>query len=192
MKGVNPKKPLRLKNTTKYFVLGKDKVRNSFSSSESYLARKSKIEGYESRLYWQYRYCQDVGGQTFFYTLTYSDKNLPEMYGQPCFDYEDLRDLFTGGFRKMLLRKYGTTFKYFVGAELGDGKGSRGFGNNPHYHVLFFLEPAPYSFTRRVKHIVQDGFYQRSSRLHRKGDPRYKTIYSTEKVEVPYRLIAPE
>ncbi len=42
----------------------------------------------------------------------------------------------------MLLRKYGTTFKYFVGAQLGDGKGERGFHNNPHYHVLFFLENA--------------------------------------------------
>lgn len=50
--------------------------------------------------------------------------------------------MLTGGFRKQLLRKYGTTFKYFIGAELGDGKGSRGMHNNPHYHVLFFLENA--------------------------------------------------
>lgn len=67
---------------------------------------------------------------------------MPKKYGFNCFDYEDLRDLLTGGFRKYLLRHYGTTFKYFIGAELGDGKGSRGMHNNPHYHVLFFLESA--------------------------------------------------
>lgn len=53
-----------------------------------------------------------------------------------------MRDLLTGGFRKQLLRKFGTTFKYFIGAELGDGKGERGMHNNPHYHALFFLEDA--------------------------------------------------
>ena len=139
---VNPKKSITLRNRTNYFIPDKDRVRVTFSSPDSYQSRQIKIEGYETRLYWQYRYCEEHNGQTFFYTLTYNDKAMPNHYGVNCFDYEDLRDLFTGGFRKQLLRKYGTTFKYFVGAELGDGKGSRGMHNNPHYHVLFFLEPA--------------------------------------------------
>lgn len=139
---VSHKKPITLKNNTKYFNPETSAVKVHFASSDSYQSRQIKIEGYESRLYWQYRYCDEHDGQTFFYTLTYNDKAVPKMYNTNCFDYEDLRDLLTGGFRKMLLRKYGTKFKYFVGAELGDGKGERGLHNNPHYHVLFFLENA--------------------------------------------------
>lgn len=138
---VNPKKSLVLKNRTNYFIPDKDRIKVRVSSPLTYQSRQSKIEGYETRLYWQYRYCLDRKGQTFYYTLTYNDKSIPHHYGMNCFDYEDLRDLLTGGFRKQLLRKYGTTFKYFVGAELGDGKGERGLHNNPHYHILFFLEP---------------------------------------------------
>lgn len=139
---VNVKKPIRIKNNTKYFNPCTSKSRVTFSSPDSYQQRRIKIEGYETRLYWQFRYCEEHDGQTFFYTLTYNDEHLPKMYGLNCFDYEDLRDLLTGGFRKQLLRKYGTTFKYFIGAELGDGKGTRGMHNNPHYHILFFLEDA--------------------------------------------------
>ena len=139
---VNPKKNITLKNRTLYFSPDKDKVKVSFSSPNSYKSRQSKIEGYESRLYWQFKYCQDFNGQVFYYTLTYNNKSIPHHYGTYCFDYEHLRDLLTGGFRKILLRKFGTIFKYFIGAELGEGKGKRGLHNNPHYHVLFFLESA--------------------------------------------------
>ena len=135
------KKSCKFKNPTKYFNPSKDASHVVIPSSNSWQFKNRKIEGYETRLYWQFKYCQDVGGQTFFYTLTYNDNSVPHHYGVNCFDYEDLRDLLTGGFRKKLLRKYGTKFKYFVGAELGDGKGSRGLANNPHYHILFFLEP---------------------------------------------------
>lgn len=138
---VNSKKSLVLRNPTCYFDRDKDKVRVRVSSPAAYQSRVSKIEGYETRLYWQFKYCQEHDGQTFFYTLTYNDKNIPNHYGVNCFDYEDLRDLLVNGFNKTLLRKYGTKFKYFIGAELGDGKGKRGFHNNPHYHILFFLEP---------------------------------------------------
>lgn len=140
---VNVKKPITLRNRTNYFDPSRTRVKNTFSSPSSYQNRQMKIEGYETRLYWQFRYCEDHDGQTFFYTLTYNDANLPNHYGVNCFDYNDLTDLvFEGAFRKQLLRQYGTKMKYFVGAELGDGKGSRGMHNNPHYHVLFFLENA--------------------------------------------------
>lgn len=139
---VNVRKDLRILNPTKYFDPSKDKTRVRFRSPSSFQYQKMKVESFEVRLYWQYRYCASLGCKTFFYTLTYNNEHLPFKYGKPCFDYEDLRDLFTGGFRKQLLRKYGQTFKYFVGAELGSGCGKRGLGNNPHYHILFFLEPA--------------------------------------------------
>lgn len=140
---MNTKKSIRITNKTKNFNPKLNRTHNTISSPHTYTSRQQKIEAYETRLYWQYRYCDEHDGQTFFYTLTYNDKHLPSYYGVPCFDYQDLVDIvFEGAFRKRLLRQYGTKMKYFVGAELGDGKGERGMHNNPHYHILFFLEPA--------------------------------------------------
>lgn len=187
---VNPKKPLSFRNNTKYFAPDKDKVKVTFSSPHSWQSKCSKTEGYEARLYWHYKYCEDHGGQTFYFTLTYNDRACPQYFGMNVLDYEDLRDLLTGGFRKMLLRKYGTIFKYFVGAELGDGKGTRGMHNNPHYHVLFFLEPHPYTYTRMESHTECVGVYKRSSRFHKKGDSKYVTKYERVTVEVPYTPIS--
>lgn len=138
----NNKSSITLKNRTNYFIPDKDKVKITFSSPKSYQSKSIKQEAFETRLYYQFDYCNKNNGQTFFYTLTYNDKAMPNHYGMNCFDYEDLRDLLTGGFRKQLLRKYGTTFKYAISAELGDGKGERGMHNNPHYHCLLFTENA--------------------------------------------------
>lgn len=170
---VNQKKDLRILNPTKYFIPGKDRTHVRFKSPSSYCFQKMKVESFEARLYWQFKYCQSLGCPVFFYTLTYSDKNIPQKYGVSCFDYEDLRQFFTGGFRKILLRKYGLTFKYFVGAELGCGAGKRGLANNPHYHILFFLEPAASDgcFVKKItafefRHLVRlywQGFDQEDS-----------------------------
>lgn len=138
----NYKKPIKVQNNTHYFEPTKTKVQNTFVNPRTFWARKNKIEGYENRLYWEWKYCTDHNGQTFFYTLTYNNKNVPKYNGQNCFDYEDLRKLLNGGLSKKLLREYGTKFKYFVGAELGEGKGTRKNKNNPHYHILFFLRSA--------------------------------------------------
>lgn len=151
---LNKRKPIRLRNRSNYFIPDKDRAYIIIGSPFSYQSKRIKIEGYESRLYWEYRYCADNDGQTFFYTLTYSDKNIPKYttwsedngvlckHTQNVFDYKDLVWLLNGAFKKMLLRKYGTNFKYFVGAELGEGAGVRGYANNPHYHILFFLRSA--------------------------------------------------
>lgn len=138
---VHFKKRLSVKNKTHYFDPSSTRVKNEVVSPKTYFARASKIEGYENRLYWEYKYCQDHYGQVFYYTLTYNDRSIPQYMGKNCFDYNDLRELLNGAFVKRLKRDYGTRLKYFVGAELGDGKGSRGLHNNPHYHVLFFLTP---------------------------------------------------
>ena len=135
------KKNLTVKNKTHYFDKGITKTRNSFINPNTYYYKVSKIQGYTTRLFYEFKYCQDHNGQTFFYTLTYNDANIPKYLGRNCFDYNDLRDLLNGAFTKFLLRNYGTKMKYFVGAELGDGKGYRGYHNHPHYHILFFLTP---------------------------------------------------
>ena len=195
---VNQKKSKRLKNRTKYFDPDTSKSHVRFSSPDSYQSRQIKIEGYETRLYWQFKYCEDHDGQAYFYTLTYNDGAMPKYklgkkYDKSkgvyvpeefsCFDYEDLRYLFTGGFNKQLLRRYGTKLKYFVGAELGDGKGSRGMHNNPHYHVIFFLENAhhekfpyikitPEDFRHLVKTYWQ-GFDENTDGYHDYNDAKY-------------------
>lgn len=136
------KQTLRIQNNTKFFLPGKTRVYNDIPSPRSYMAKLNKIQSYETRLYYEYLNCTNNDGQVFFFTLTYNDAHVPKYDGQPCFDYFDLRGLVTGGFFKALQRNYGIQFKYFISSELGDGKGVRGFHNNPHYHVLFFTYPS--------------------------------------------------
>lgn len=135
------KASLTIKNRTNYFDPLRSKVRNTISNPAMFQSKKQKIEAYESRLYFEYKATEVKNGSTFFYTLTYNDKALPKYNGMNCFDYEDLRDLLNGAFKKKLIRNYHCNFKYFVGSELGEGKGKRGMNNNPHYHVIFFVVP---------------------------------------------------
>lgn len=132
---------ITIKNNTKYFDPDRNPVQVTVGNPNLFTSRQRKMEAYEVRLYYEYLDVQRVGGQTFYYTLTYNEKSVPKYYGHNVFDYEDLRYLLNGGFKKMLLRKYGSDLKYFVGAELGEGEGVRGMANNPHYHILFFLRP---------------------------------------------------
>lgn len=179
---VNPRKAKCIPNRTNYFCPDTTRTHVRFSSQESYRARQQKIEGYENRIYWEYRWCNDNSGTTYFYTLTYNENAMPKYLGENCFDYEDLRYLLNGGFKKKLLRNYGTNFKYFVGAELGDGKGSRGMANNPHYHVLFFTYPdetytkfspiSPKDFRNLVKTYWQ-GFDETRDGYHDYRDAKF-------------------
>lgn len=136
------KQNLKILNNTKFFLPGKTRVYNEIPSPKTYMAKVNKIQSYETRLYYEYLNCTNNNGQVFFFTLTYNDRHVPKYDDQPCFDYNDLRNLTTGGFNKILQRKYGIQFKYFISAELGDGKGVRGYHNNPHYHILFFTYPS--------------------------------------------------
>ena len=136
---VNSRKPLKFRNRTNYFCPDSSRTEITVSSPKSFSFCSQKQEAYYNRLFWEFRYCQDHKGQTFYYTFTYNNKSMPKFEGRNCFDYNDLVYLLNGGLKKILLRKYGTSFKYFVGAELGEGSGTRGMHNNPHYHILFFL-----------------------------------------------------
>ena len=190
VKNVHPKKPIKVLNNTHYFVPNQTRTYNTVQSSKTYAFRQAKIEGYESRLYWEFRNCQHHQGQCFYYTLTYNDKAMPIYEGKHCFDYKDLRYLLNGGFAKKLNRVYGTKLKYFVSAELGDGKGVRGFHNNPHYHVLFFLTPlqdelgndildgkykpiSPISFRNLVRHYWQGFDQDATSEFHDFRDAKF-------------------
>lgn len=135
------KLPINIVNKTNYFNPELTKVNLSLRSPETFSFKSNKQQGYEVRLYYEYLDTVKRGGQVFFYTLTYNDKSLPKYEGFNCFDYNDLVYLLNGGFKKILNRRYNTRLRYFVGAELGEGAGKRGFENNPHYHILFFLSP---------------------------------------------------
>ncbi|QCS36052.1 replication initiator protein [Capybara microvirus Cap1_SP_107] len=149
------KSTITFTNPTTYFHPDYSAGSVTIQNPALYFSDTTKQQGYETRLYFEYEGTKAKGGDSYFYTLTYNNAALPhyipalnsvvrgsQLGGIPCFDYEDIRYITHGGLDKKLLRNFGTKMKYFVGCELGEGKGSRGAGNNPHYHVLFFLTNA--------------------------------------------------
>lgn len=128
-----------IRNKTHYPILGV-KTHFNLQAPDSYSFFSQKRQGYETRLYYQYIDCLRHNGFTCFLTLTYNDKRMPNFMGYPCFDVEDLRYLLHGAFYKNVTAR-GYSFKYFVTCELGEGKGKRGYLNNPHYHLLLFFKP---------------------------------------------------
>lgn len=124
-----------------HYITNTSKSKYRIVNPRTFTCQQSKQLSYYIRLYYHYQYVQQLGGQCYFYTLTYNDAALPHFHGVPCFNYDDLSKFMNGGFTKVLSRKYGYKMQYFVSSELGEGKGQRGEGNNPHYHVLFFLIP---------------------------------------------------
>lgn len=132
---------INIPNNSHYLT---DYSKRSFKlvNPSNFKAQQSKQLGYYIRTYYHFQHVQLLGGKTYFYTLTYNDKALPHFTGVPCVDYNDLRYfLRSSGFDKHLQREYGYKLQYFITCELGEGKGVRGYGNNPHYHVIFFLLP---------------------------------------------------
>lgn len=118
---------------------------NNVPSTFDFSYQKNRRLAYQQRLYFEYLYTQKVGGISFFYTLTYNNKSIPVyVYGNksvPCFSYDDIRKVTVGSLEKQLKRKYGAKLRYFCSCERGEGKGTRGYGNNPHYHFIFFVQP---------------------------------------------------
>ena len=125
-----------------HYVNSNSKTRFRLIRPNNFMAQKSKQMSYYVRLYFHWQHVRALGGLCYFYTLTYNDKSLPYFHGIPCFNHANLREfLRSSGFDKVLYRDYGFRLQYFVSCELGEGKGKRGFDNNPHYHVIFFLIP---------------------------------------------------
>lgn len=132
---------MNIKNNSHYLT---DYSKRSFRlvNPSNFLAQQSKQLGYFIRTYYHFEHVQALGGKAYFYTLTYNDNALPHYLGVPCVDYQDVKYfLRSSGFDKHLQREYGYKLQYFLTCELGEGKGVRGYGNNPHYHVIFFLLP---------------------------------------------------
>lgn len=125
-----------------HYVNANSKIFFRLIHPNNFMSQKSKQMSYYVRLYFHWHHVKSLGGLCYFYTLTYNDKSLPYFQGIPCFNHNNLREFMrSSGFDKVLFRDYGFRLQYFVSCELGEGKGKRGFDNNPHYHVIFFLIP---------------------------------------------------
>ncbi|QCS35973.1 replication initiator protein [Capybara microvirus Cap1_SP_70] len=141
----NPKKCFDMRYDKDYFILSK---------SNSYVNMRQKQLSMEIRLYYEFEYCQKMNGRVYFLTFTYNNNNIPYFLGEPCPDKKDMqRFLNHSRFARNLEKIYGYKFKYFCATELGDGKGKRGIGKNPHFHVIFFLYP-----TSEVKSMSDEQF----------------------------------
>lgn len=148
----NPKKNFNPFNDRRYIDV---------PESDSYTSRMAKIQGYETRLFFHFKYCKSEDGKVFNTTLTYNDKALHDFYGFKVPDAKDLRWLMhDSNFRKVLKKGYGIDhFDYFIGTELGEGKGVRGYHNNPHYHVIWFVFPSKDETEKiKFKNLTGDKF----------------------------------
>lgn len=173
--------------------------RDSFQvpTSDSYTSRVAKVQGYETRMYYQTLDCFNHQGKAFNTTLTYNDSALTQYYGYNVPNHDDLRWLtHDSTFLDRLRSKYGVgEVKYFIGTELGEGKGSRGYHNNPHYHCIWFCYPKPgqeklfsrlngETFSRLIKLYWQgveykvNGSYYSKDELDKMNLPNYNKILS--------------
>lgn len=89
---------------------------------------------------------------TFFYTLTYNNDNLPLYQGIQHFSKRHIQ-LFIKRLRKVL-SQYDITLKYLITCEFGELRG------RCHYHALFFLSTYlnPYIFYKIVRDTWTYGF----------------------------------
>lgn len=107
--------------------------------NNNYLTALSRQRGFQMRLHYEYEYCKLCNGKCYFITLTYNDNALLRLFGENWCNNDSFRQLMINKVYKSLLRRYNCSCRYFCAGELGEGKGSRGVGNNPHFHCLFFV-----------------------------------------------------
>lgn len=154
-------------NKTHYFSIN-SKVYNKFPDTTSFNYERDIRNGFFQRLYFEHLYTKSVGGVSFFHTLTYNDNSIPSYRGRPCWSYRDIRYVTDGKLVYWLKKNYGARLRYFIACESGEGKGKRGLGNNPHYHLISFIQPfegsscktpfkcpTPEEFNKKLKDLWQ-------------------------------------
>lgn len=157
---------MKVRNTTKY-QFEFTRAFNEVPDNSSYSFQSQRRLDIYQRLYFEYIYTKSINGLALFWTLTYNDKCIPIYTIPQCpirwytHSYTDIRLVTNGILSKWLLRKYDCNLKYFCAPELGDGKGKRGKGNNPHYHFIFFIQPksnklpSSFEFASKIKEVWQ-------------------------------------
>lgn len=111
------------------------------SNPALYLSQLDRQRGFLMRNKYELKYCKLKGGVCFFVTFTYNDSSMLRFDGSNYINNISFRKLLVNHLYKAISRKYGCFVRHFSVCELGDGKGSRGVGNNPHFHVLFYVYP---------------------------------------------------
>lgn len=168
----------RVANRTR-FCSDSSRSHNTIANPKTYRAKTTKRDGYASRLFYAYEETRHLGGFTCFLTFTYNDNALKSIMtdsenysGMAAFDYKHLRDTILHGDFYEAITYNGYEMKYFVGCELGEGKGVRGLNNNPHYHVLLFIRPSV-----NVRHTLRPSDILHLAKLSWQGfdenDPAY-------------------
>lgn len=131
---------MKIQNTTHYYNEFSKRV-NEVIDPASFAGESRKRQSYMQRMYFEQLYCDSVHGIGFFYTCTYNNESLPVNRGFPTHSYQHIREITNGAMVKRLKRQYGAKLHYFCCCELGEGKGVRGKGNNPHLHLLLWVLP---------------------------------------------------
>lgn len=125
-----------------YFYGNHTKLSNVVACPDSFSAYQQRRKDVFLRLHSQHKATLQQNGYSLFYTFTYSELRIPKFLGVNVHDYNDIRWLFvSSGFINCLLRNFNTRLKYCLTSEFGEGKGKRGWHNNPHYHCILFLTP---------------------------------------------------
>lgn len=125
-----------------YYGTTDSRVVNSVFSASSFSAYQQRRKDVIQRLTAEFEHTKELGGATYFYTFTYSELKIPKFHGVNVHDYRHLREfLVSSGFTLCLKRYFNASIKYCITSEFGEGKGRRGYHNNPHYHALFFVVP---------------------------------------------------
>lgn len=169
-------KNLLIKNNSHYFS-NTSPAYVEITNPYTYSSSISRQFGYQVRAFHEFNDVKRNGLFCAFLTLTYNNNALPRIFlpfGNNC-DFVQVnssnvinRDDFVwlyrdSGLRDALARE-NAVMRFLCTTEMGDGKGSRGFGNNPHFHLLAFLYPKdktkpstlhPAKFKRLVKRYWQ-------------------------------------
>lgn len=151
------------------------KLKNTFPNPDSFSFKYRLEQSYFVRNYYHFNYIKSIGGEAYFYTLTYNNKNLPHWFGIPTCDNRDLRWFIQdSGFRQILRYRYGVSLGYFITTEFGEGKGVRGKGFNPHYHVIFYLWKDDHSC---VNDVLDCFTFQSLVQRYWQGHAKFKRNY---------------
>lgn len=133
-----------ISNNSHYRIQG-DKSHFDLPCPSNFDVRKQRQSAYYIRNYYEYKSTVDAGGFVTFYTFTFNDKSIKRINGRNVLDNAAINWLLRdSGLRKAVAR-LGFKFKYFIAPEYGEGKGYRGYGNNPHYHGIFYFLPVDFS-----------------------------------------------
>lgn len=115
-------------------------------SSGSYLDKLQYQRGIVTRCSYEHDDCISKGGIVYFVTFTFNNNaliTLTDANGNKCHfaSNSTFRLLMINHVNNRLKRDYGCAVKYLCTSELGEAKGSRGLYNNPHFHVIYFINP---------------------------------------------------